>query len=68
MGKSLILRVAFLPVWNENPYHAELEKALRSLGIQVVRPQSLKSLCPDHRAGVQKVDVVHIHAKFCRCS
>jgi beta-1,4-mannosyltransferase len=56
------MRVAFLPIWNGNPYHAELEKALRSLGIEVLRPQSLKSLCRDYRVGAEKVDVVHIHA------
>ena len=56
------MRVAFLPVWNGNPYHAELEKALRSLGIEVLHPQSLKSLCRNYWTGVEKVDVVHIHA------
>jgi len=56
------MRVAFFPVWNPNPYHTELERALRSLGIEVVRAQSLKSLCRDYRTGVQKVDVLHIHA------
>jgi beta-1,4-mannosyltransferase len=56
------MRVAFVPVWAENPYHAELEKALRSLGIEVLRPQSLKSLCRNYRAGVEKVDLVHVHA------
>jgi beta-1,4-mannosyltransferase len=55
------MRVAFVPVWAENPYHAELEKALRSLGIKVLRPQSLKSLCRAYRTGVEKVDLVHVH-------
>jgi glycosyltransferase involved in cell wall biosynthesis len=57
------MRVAFVPVWfDENPYHAELAKALRSLGIKVRLPESLKSLCRDYRAGVEKVDLVHLHA------
>lgn len=56
------MRVAFVPVWAENPYHAELEKALRSLGIKVLRPQSLKSLCRAYRTGVEKVDLLHVHA------
>ena len=56
------MRVAFVPVWSENPYHAELEKALRSLGIKVLCPQSLKCLCEDCRDGVEKVDLVHVHA------
>ena len=56
------MRVAFVPVWSENPYHAELEKALRSLGITVLCPESLKSLCCDYRDGVEMVDLVHVHA------
>jgi beta-1,4-mannosyltransferase len=56
------MRVAFVPVWHDNPYHAELEKALSSLGIHVLRPQSLKSFCRDYNAGVAHADVVHIHA------
>jgi beta-1,4-mannosyltransferase len=56
------MRVAFMPVWLDNPYHAELEKALSSLGIHVLHPQSLKSLCRDCDAGVENVDVIHLHA------
>jgi beta-1,4-mannosyltransferase len=51
-----------MPVWLDNPYHAELEKALSSLGIHVLHPQSLKSLCRDCNAGVENVDVIHLHA------
>jgi beta-1,4-mannosyltransferase len=56
------MKVAFVPVWPGNPYQAELEKALDSLGIKVLRPDNLKLLCRDYRAGVEKVDLVHIHA------
>ena len=56
------MKVAFVPVWTENPYHAELEQALCSLGIKVLLPHNLKALCRDYRAGVEKVDLVHIHA------
>ena len=56
------MRVAFFPIWQGNPYHTELEKALRSLGIKVLCPHDLKALCRDYRGGVEKVDLVHIHA------
>ncbi len=56
------MRVAFVPVWRDNPYHAELERALSSLGIHVICPQSLKSFCRDHNAGFATADVVHLHA------
>ena len=56
------MKVAFVPVWPENPYHAELEKALRSLGIKVLLSNNLKAVCRDYLAGVEKVDLVHIHS------
>jgi beta-1,4-mannosyltransferase len=56
------MKVAFVPVWLENPYHAELEKALRALGIEVLLPHNLKVLCRDYRTGIEKVDLVHIHS------
>jgi beta-1,4-mannosyltransferase len=56
------MRVAFVPVWLDNPYHAELEKALSALGIHVLRPDSLKFFCRDYKAGIANVDVVHLHA------
>jgi beta-1,4-mannosyltransferase len=59
---QLHMKVAFVPVWLENPYHAELEKALRALGIEVLLPHNLKVLCRDFRTGIEKVDLVHIHS------
>jgi glycosyltransferase involved in cell wall biosynthesis len=56
------MRVAFLPVWRGNPYHAELKAALCSLGIDVLCPESLKSFYRDCSSGAEKVDVVHLHA------
>lgn len=56
------MRVAFVPVWTGNPYHTELEKALSSLGIRVLHPQSLKSFCRDYNADGADADVVHLHA------
>jgi beta-1,4-mannosyltransferase len=56
------MRVAFVPVWDSNPYHRELERAIRSLGTDVFCPKSLKSLYADYVAGKEKLDVLHLHA------
>jgi beta-1,4-mannosyltransferase len=56
------MRVAFVPVWPTNPYHAELEKALSLLGVEVLSPISLKSFWHDFKTGAAKVDVMHLHA------
>src|SRR5262245_26752315 len=55
------MKVAFLYVWRENPYHQELEKSLRALGVGVLCPQQ-KTLYSHVLAGAEKVDVVHLHA------
>jgi beta-1,4-mannosyltransferase len=51
-----------VPVWRENPYHLELERSLRTLGLHVLAEHSLKSLYAAHVRGVEKVDVLHLHA------
>jgi beta-1,4-mannosyltransferase len=56
------MKVAFVPVWLDNPYHRELKRALSSLGIQVIFPESLKCFCRDHQSGVAKPDLIHLHA------
>jgi beta-1,4-mannosyltransferase len=56
------MRVAFVPVWHGNPYHVELEKSLRALGVDVLCPQSLKTLYRHVLTGAEKVDLVHLHA------
>src|SRR5271165_2550704 len=56
------MRVAFVPVWHNNPYHTELKKTLRSLGIEVLCPPSLKAFCRTSLAGAAKLDVMHLHS------
>jgi beta-1,4-mannosyltransferase len=56
------MRVAFVPVWHGNPYHVELVKSLGAVGVDVLCPQSLKTLYRDVLAGAEKVDVLHLHA------
>ena len=54
------MRVAFVPIWKANPYHDELTKSLRSLGIDVVDIHDVKAL--QLAAGTGRVDVVHVHS------
>ena len=56
------MKVAFVPTWRGNPYHDQLERALTSLGIEVLCPESLKVLYADWKAGTIALDVVHVHA------
>ena len=56
------MKVAFVPVWNQNPYHGELKEALGSLGIQVLCPDSLKTLHAKWVSGRERLDLLHLHA------
>lgn len=54
--------VAFVPVWRSNPYHTELKRALESLGVRVLYPDSLKQFGADCAVRREKPDVLHLHA------
>jgi glycosyltransferase involved in cell wall biosynthesis len=56
------MRVAFVPVWDSNPYHRELSTALRKHGVEVERRASLKQFLEEVRSGPGGVDVLHLHA------
>jgi beta-1,4-mannosyltransferase len=56
------MRVAFIPVWKENPYHANLAAALETVGTTLLSPASLKALCQDVTSGRETIDLLHIHA------
>jgi beta-1,4-mannosyltransferase len=59
------MRVAFVPIWPENPYHRELKKALNRLGVEVWLPKSVKSAYKAYREGRDKLDILHLHALPC---
>jgi hypothetical protein len=53
------MRVAFVLVWNSNPYHWESEGTIRSFGTDVFYPKSVKSLYADYVTGKEKPDALH---------
>jgi beta-1,4-mannosyltransferase len=56
------MKVAFVPVWDGNPYHPELEKSLNSAGVRIADAHCLKQVYSNHVSGAEKVDVVHLHS------
>jgi beta-1,4-mannosyltransferase len=56
------MRVAFEPFWGVNPYQTQLMGSLRSLGVELLSPEPLKSLYARCIAGTEELDVLHVHA------
>lgn len=61
VSQELGLRVAFTPVWEKNPYHNELSRALLYEGVSVEKFLRLKDLYQEFRDGKTPLDIVHLH-------
>lgn len=61
MPSRTMLRAAFIPVWAGNPYHAELMRVLKELGVTFTSSHQLKDVSRCHNAGTERVNLVHLH-------